>query len=168
MPGGAVVVVVVEAVEVVEVELVVVLVGRPGGSGSHPVDTTAPAPPSRRGPRPLPSAPRTLIAVASASRTTSSQPVFGRPQRPLASNVFSIRSSWMRSQTRTPMTAPTRGNSTNAQSWLTASQPEKMAVPKLRAGLTEVLSTGIVARWTIANAKPAASPPKPAGYPTVV
>ena len=39
----------------------------------------------------------------------------------------------------------------NAHSWARASVPEKIAVPKLRAGFTDVLSTGIVARWIIAE-----------------
>ena len=44
----------------------------------------------------------------------------------------------------------------------------KIAVATLRAGLTPVLSTGIVTRWMRARVSPATSPPKPAGTRRVV
>ena len=51
----------------------------------------------------------------------------------------------------------------NTHSWTRASVPLKTAVPKLRAGFTDVLSTGIVARWIMPSVRPAARPPKPTG-----
>ena len=63
----------------------------------------------------------------------------------------------------TPMTAPRSGNTMNAQSCDSASDPEKIAAPKLRAGFTDVLSTGIVARWIMPSVRPAARPPNPGG-----
>ena len=67
------------------------------------------------------------------------------------------------SQMNTPMTDPINGNTMNAHSWPRAlgSVSAKMAVAMLRAGLTLVLSTGIVTRWIKASVIPATSPPKP-------
>ena len=60
-------------------------------------------------------------------------------------------------------TPPISGNTKNAHSWLSASEPLKIAAPKLRAGFTDVLSTGIVARWIMPSVSPAARPPNPVG-----
>ena len=44
---------------------------------------------------------------------------------------------------RAPITAPTTGATRKTQSWFRAQPPWKMAVPMERAGLTEVLLTGM-------------------------
>ena len=61
------------------------------------------------------------------------------------------------------MSDPTSGKMMNAQSWPRAfgSVSAKSAVARLRAGLTLVLSTGIVTRWMAANVMPATTPPNP-------
>ena len=42
------------------------------------------------------------------------------------------------------------------------------AVPKLRAGLTDVLSMGMEMRWMTVSVRPATSPPKPGANLRVV
>ena len=59
------------------------------------------------------------------------------------------------------MTAPMIGASQNSQSWATYSPPANSAGPVLRAGLTEVLVTGIETRWISVRARPIGMPAKP-------
>ena len=56
----------------------------------------------------------------------------------------------------------------NSHSCDSALVPAKIAEPKLRAGFTDVLSTGIVTRWMSANVSPAAIPPNPTGNRALV
>src|SRR6516164_4078895 len=63
------------------------------------------------------------------------------------------------------ITAPTIGASQNSQSWPTYSPPANSAGPVLRAGLTEVLVTGIDTRWIKVRARPIGMPAKPAAAP---
>ena len=55
-----------------------------------------------------------------------------------------------------PMTAPMTGITQKNQSWLTAQSPWKMATALERAGLTEVLVTGMETRWMRVRARPMA------------
>ena len=114
-------------------------------------------------PRPVgPSSTELGVAVAAGAATAHQHPPGG--QRGRAPDGCRARPS----RRTTPTIAPASGNTKNAQSCFIASVPENTAAPKLRAGFTDVLSTGIVARWIIVSVKPAARPPKPVGYPTVV
>src|SRR6185436_16937275 len=61
------------------------------------------------------------------------------------------------------MTAPTMGNTMNTHSWRSAQLPWNTAVAMLRAGFTEVLSTGIVMRWMSVSMSPTVMPVNPAG-----
>ena len=81
----------------------------------------------------------------------------------LSSIVDSSVASSMSSHTKTPTTDPISGNTMNTHSWPRAFgwASAKIAVARLRAGLTLVLSTGIVTRWMTARVSPAVSPPKP-------
>ena len=55
------------------------------------------------------------------------------------------------------------GASQNSHNWATAQSPTYRATPVLRAGLTEVLVTGMEIRWINVNASPMAMGAKPAG-----
>ena len=81
------------------------------------------------------------------------------------SRVSSTELSSMTSQMITPTIAPTSGNRTNAHSCSSApvSGSAKSAVAMLRAGFTEVLSTGIATRCTRVSVTPTTRPPMPAG-----
>ena len=57
------------------------------------------------------------------------------------------------------------GNTMKAQTWPSAQSPWKTAVAIERAGLTEVLDTGIETMWTSVKPTPAAIGPKPLGTP---
>src|SRR5271165_3616689 len=57
------------------------------------------------------------------------------------------------------------GASQNSQSWAMYSPPANSAGPVLRAGLTEVLVTGIDTRWIKVRARPIGMPAKPAAAP---
>ncbi len=59
--------------------------------------------------------------------------------------------------------APTIGATQNSQSCDSAQPPTKSAGPVLRAGLTDVLVTGMLIRWISVSARPIASPAKPTG-----
>src|SRR6516162_2502798 len=63
------------------------------------------------------------------------------------------------------MTAPMIGATQNSQSWAIYSPPANSAGPVLRAGLTEVLVTGIETRWIKVSARPIGMPAKPAAAP---
>jgi hypothetical protein len=58
---------------------------------------------------------------------------------------------------------PISGATQNSQSCASAHPPTNKAGPVLRAGLTEVLVTGMLTRWIITSASPIASGAKPAG-----
>ena len=60
----------------------------------------------------------------------------------------------------TPTTAPINGNRMNAHSCCSASVlvSANSHVPRLRAGLTDVLSTGIEMRWISVSVMPATEP----------
>ena len=62
-----------------------------------------------------------------------------------------------------PSAPPTSGASQNSHSWPSAQPPANSAGPVLRAGLTEVLVTGIQIRWISVSARPIAIGAKPAG-----
>ena len=49
----------------------------------------------------------------------------------------------------------------NTQSWLSAQPCWKIAVARLRAGFTDVLSTGMVMRWITVSMSPTVTPVKP-------
>src|SRR3978361_1707039 len=67
---------------------------------------------------------------------------------------------------RAPATiAPRIGASQNNQSWPTYSAPANNAGPVLRAGLTEVLVTGIDTRWISVSARPMGIPANPLAAP---
>ena len=66
------------------------------------------------------------------------------------------------------MTAPTIGATQNSQSCCRAQPPTNSAGPVERAGLTEVLVTGIEIRWIRVSARPMAIGAKPAGTRPVV
>ena len=51
----------------------------------------------------------------------------------------------------------------NSHSWLSAQPPTNRAGARLRAGFTEVLSTGMLMRWMSVSARPMASGARPAG-----
>ena len=74
------------------------------------------------------------------------------------------------SHTNTPRTAPTIGKMMNTQSCPSAfgEVSAKIAVAMLRAGLTLVLSTGIVTKWIKARVIPATRPPNPGANCRVV
>src|SRR5690606_28051081 len=74
--------------------------------------------------------------------------------------VSSRRESSTSSQTSTPSTPPMSGNTMKAQNCSQASLlPDHSTAPKLRAGFTDVLSTGMVTQWMSASVKPTTSPP---------
>lgn len=52
---------------------------------------------------------------------------------------------------------PTSGTSQNTHSCCSAQVPWKIATPVLRAGLTEVLVTGMLIRWISVSVRPIAS-----------
>ena len=62
-----------------------------------------------------------------------------------------------------PSAPPSSGASQNSQSWPIAQAPANSAGPVLRAGLTEVLVTGIEMRWISVNPRPMAIGAKPTG-----
>src|SRR5215831_19756082 len=62
-----------------------------------------------------------------------------------------------------PITAPRIGATQKSQTWLSASVPPNRALPRLRAGLTEALETGMAMRWMAVSARPMAIGAKPAG-----
>ena len=57
------------------------------------------------------------------------------------------------------------GAAQNSQSWVIYSPPANSAGPVLRAGLTEVLVTGIDTKWMMVSASPIGMPAKPAAAP---
>src|SRR5713101_4259651 len=63
------------------------------------------------------------------------------------------------------ITAPVIGASQNNQSWPIYSPPANRAGPVLRAGLTDVLVTGIDTRWIRVRARPIGIPAKPVAAP---
>src|SRR6266849_9079962 len=63
------------------------------------------------------------------------------------------------------LTAPMIGATQNSQSWPMYSPPANRAGPVLRAGLTEVLVTGIDTRWIKVKARPIGMPAKPVAAP---
>ena len=63
------------------------------------------------------------------------------------------------------MMAPMIGPIQNSQSWPIYAPPANSAGPVLRAGLTEVLVTGIEMRWMRVRARPIGMPAKPAAAP---
>ena len=67
--------------------------------------------------------------------------------------------------TRPAITAPTIGASQNSQSCDTYSPPANSAGPVLRAGLTDVLVTGIDTRWISVSASPIGMPANPTAAP---
>src|SRR3954465_14422793 len=67
--------------------------------------------------------------------------------------------------TRPAIAAPTIGASQNSQSCDTYSAPSNSAGPVLRAGLTDVLVTGIDTRWISVSASPIGIPAKPTAAP---
>lgn len=68
-------------------------------------------------------------------------------------------------QIAAPMAAPIRGATQKSQSWPTAGPSAKSATPVERAGLTEVLETGIEMRWINVSPRPIAMGANPAGAP---
>ena len=62
-----------------------------------------------------------------------------------------------------PTAAPTSGAIQNSHSWPTAAVSANSATPVERAGLTDVLVTGIEIRWISVRANPIASGAKPVG-----
>ncbi len=62
-----------------------------------------------------------------------------------------------------PSSPPMIGATQNSQSCSIAPPPTYTATPVLRAGLTEVLSTGMLMRWMRVRHKPMAMPAKPYG-----
>ncbi|MCY1250766.1 hypothetical protein D9M72_644350 [compost metagenome] len=65
--------------------------------------------------------------------------------------------------TAPPITAPISGATQNNHSCCSAQPPTNNAGPVLRAGLTEVLVTGMEIRWIRVRARPMAIGAKPAG-----
>ena len=63
------------------------------------------------------------------------------------------------------ITAPMIGATQNSQSWPIYAPPANSAGPVLRAGLTEVLVTGIDTRWIKVSARPIGMPAKPVAAP---
>jgi hypothetical protein len=59
--------------------------------------------------------------------------------------------------------APMSGATMNSQSWLNAHPPTNTAGPILRAGLTEVLVTGIPTKWIKTSTIPIGIPANPTG-----
>src|SRR6188472_3294100 len=84
---------------------------------------------------------------------------FGRPTIGGSATSASISRRWTKPATN----APTIGASQNSHSCDSAQPPTNSAGPVLRAGLTEVLVTGMLTRWIITSARPMASGAKPAG-----
>src|SRR5688572_14406202 len=66
------------------------------------------------------------------------------------------------------MAAPISGATQNNQSCSRAHVPWKIATPSERAGLTDVLVTGIEIRWISVSASPIARGAKPFGAPSEV
>ncbi len=62
-----------------------------------------------------------------------------------------------------PRIPPTIGKTMNTHSWLSAQLPWNMAVARLRAGLTDVLSIGIEMRWMTVRVRPTVTPVRPTG-----
>ncbi len=67
------------------------------------------------------------------------------------------------SEMRPPRMAPRIGAIQKSQSWLSAQPPAKRAGPVLRAGLTEVLVTGMLMRWMRVRQRPMAMGANPFG-----
>src|SRR5687768_9650637 len=65
--------------------------------------------------------------------------------------------------TAAAITAPITGVTINTHNWLNAHPPTKIAGPMLRAGLTEVLVTGMPTRCTSVSTNPMEIPAKPTG-----
>ena len=62
-----------------------------------------------------------------------------------------------------PMTPPRMGATQNSHSWLKAAVPPNIALPRLRAGLTEALEIGMAMMWMAASVAPTAIGANPAG-----
>src|SRR5438552_10352494 len=67
-----------------------------------------------------------------------------------------------------PMTPPRIGATQNSHSWLSGNEPPPLksanvALPRLRAGLTEAFETGMAMMWMAVSARPMAMGAKPAG-----
>src|SRR5258707_15882030 len=60
---------------------------------------------------------------------------------------------------------PRSGATQNSQSWPSAQSPTNSAGPVLRAGLTDVLVTGIDTRWISVRARPIGMPANPDAAP---
>src|SRR6516164_5178575 len=73
--------------------------------------------------------------------------------------------SYIQRASNPAMTAPIIGATQNSQSWPIYSPPAKSAGPVLRAGLTDVLVTGIDTRWIKVRARPIGMPANPAAAP---
>lgn len=119
----------------------VVGVRRPHGGGDRGCGKDAGAP--RR---------RTYVGTAVAGRQGPSGRAVSRPDF-----------SRGRGRRPPPIAAPARGATQNSQSWDRAQPPTKRAGPVLRAGLTDVLVTGMLIRWIRASANPMARGANPAG-----
>src|SRR5690606_23089311 len=65
-------------------------------------------------------------------------------------------------QIMAPTAAPRIGAAQNSQSWFSAAVSAKIAAPVDRAGLTDVLVTGMETRWISVRVSPIASGAKPA------
>src|SRR5438105_4026475 len=77
----------------------------------------------------------------------------------MVSLIFSY--SYIQRLTNPAITAPMIGATQKSQSWPIYSPPANSAGPVLRAGLTEVLVTGIETRWIKVRASPIGTTAKP-------
>ena len=75
--------------------------------------------------------------------------------------VVTVMSRCSQRDTKPASKAPTSGASQNSQSWAIYGPPANRAGPVLRAGLTEVLVTGIEIRWMSVRHRPIGMPAKP-------
>ena len=73
--------------------------------------------------------------------------------------------SYIQRESNPATAAPTKGTTQNIQSWPRYSPPANSAGPVLRAGLTDVLVTGIDTRWMSVSASPIGIPAKPLAAP---
>src|SRR5437764_4523640 len=73
--------------------------------------------------------------------------------------------SYIQRLTNPAIAAPMIGATQKSQSWPIYSPPANSAGPVLRAGLTEVLVTGIETRWISVKARPIGIPAKPVAAP---
>src|ERR1700745_1070502 len=81
----------------------------------------------------------------------------------MVSLIFSY--SYIQRLTNPAITAPMIGATQKSQSWPIYSPPANNAGPVLRAGLTEVLVTGIDTRWISVSARPIGMPAKTQAAP---